>query len=75
MTARYLCIKLLPDFPSTVTLDFGPHDQYFLSLTTLMARVRLHSLHNFEADRIGITAPYNSSIVLCVFVYIEMYFG
>jgi hypothetical protein len=30
---------------------------------------------SFAADCIGITAPYNSSIVLCVFVYTEMYFN
>jgi hypothetical protein len=55
MPARYLCIKLLPALPSTVTLDFGPrrtHDKYFLSH---------NSLYNFAADRIGITTSYNSS--------------
>jgi hypothetical protein len=38
MVARYMCIKLLPAFPSTATRDFGPrrtHDRYFPSLTTL----------------------------------------
>jgi hypothetical protein len=60
VTARYLCIKFLLAFPSRVTLYFGPrqtHDQYFLSLTTLMAHVRLHSLYNFASDHIGIGFP------------------
>jgi hypothetical protein len=38
-------------------------------------RVRLYPLYNFAADRIGITAPNISSIVLCVVISTVMYFN
>jgi hypothetical protein len=50
----------------------GPMINIF-SLTTLMARVRLHSLYNFAAAHI--TSSYSSSTVLGVFVSTEMYFN
>jgi hypothetical protein len=49
----------------------GPMINIF-SLTTL---VRLHSLYNFAADHIEITAPYNSFIVFYIFVSTDMYFN
>jgi hypothetical protein len=41
----------------------------------LMERVRLYSLCKIGADCIGITAPYNSPVVLCVFVSTEINFN
>jgi hypothetical protein len=66
------CCRPLPEQFLLISGPEGPIINIF-SLTNLMARLRLYSLYNFSADRIGITARCNSSIVLCVFVSTEMY--
>jgi hypothetical protein len=53
MPARYLCIKLLPALPSTVTLDFGTMINISLSKSAKNIHVmtfHIENIQNFKAQ-------------------------